>query len=237
MSGHSKWSKIKHKKADTDAKRSKVFSKHSALIALAARDGGDLDMNPKLKTEVERAKAVNMPLVNIERAIKRGSGGGEGKNLEELLIETYGPGGKAVIITAITDNKNRTLPEIKLILKKNDSSLASPGSVKWMFEEKGQIILKQGKLNDELELKIIEAGAEDIKKDDGEVIIFTVPTSLDEVRKNISDLGLEISSAELSFIPKNIKKIDELAKEKYSKLFGALEENDDVNDVYYNFEF
>ena len=238
MSGHSKWAQIKHKKAITDAKKSKIFSKLAALISIAAREkGGGASMNPKLRLAVEKARAMNMPMENIERAIKRGTGGIESGNLEELLLEAYGPGGKAILISAITDNKNRTLAEIKHILNEGGGKLASSGSVRWMFEEKGKIILENQKLNEEVELKIIEAGAEDIKVERGEIIILTKPEDLELVKQEIIKAKMEISETSLDFIPKTSEKISEEERGAYEKLFEALDEQQDVEEIYSNIEF
>jgi len=238
MSGHSKWAQIKHKKAITDAKKSKIFSKLAALISIAAREkGGGASMNPKLRLAVEKARAMNMPMENIERAIKRGTGGIESGNLEELLLEAYGPGGKAILISAITDNKNRTLAEIKHILNEGGGKLASSGSVRWMFEEKGKIILENQKLNEDMELKIIEAGAEDIKVERGEIIILTKPEDLELVKQEIIKAKMEISETSLDFISKTSEKISEEEREAYEKLFEALDDQQDVEEIYSNIEF
>jgi len=238
MSGHSKWAQIKYKKAITDAKKSKIFSKLAALITIATREkSGDPNMNPKLRLAVEKARAMNMPMGNIERAIKRGTGEIEAGNLEELLLEAYGPGGKAILISAITDNKNRTLAEIKHILNEYGGKLASSGSVRWMFEEKGKIILENKKLNEDMELKIIEAGAEDIKTDGETIMIFTQPECLELVKQKIIEVGLEISDASLDFVPKTTEKISEDEKENYEKFFEALDDQQDVEEIYSNIEF
>lgn len=238
MSGHSKWAQIKHKKAITDAKKSKIFSKLAALITIAAREkGGDASMNPKLRLAVEKARAMNMPMGNIERAIKRGTGEIEAGNLEELLLEAYGPGGKAILISAITDNKNRALAEIKHILNEYGGKFASSGSVRWMFEEKGKIILENQKLNEDTELKIIEAGAEDIKVERGEIIILTKPGDLELVKQEIIKAKMGISEINLDFIPKTSEKISEEERGAYEKLFEALDEQQDVEEIYSNIEF
>lgn len=238
MSGHSKWTQIKHKKAVTDAKRSKVFSKLAALIAVASREkGGDPGMNSKLRMTVDSARALNMPMENIERAIKRGTGELEGATLEELLLEAYGPGGKALLISAITDNKNRTLAEIKHVLSEFGGKLANTGSVKWLFEEKGEIILENQKISEALELKIIEAGTEDIKIDGNNTIVFTKPESLESVKKTLIDGGIKINEAALDFIAKNLEKASENEKSTYEKLFEALDDQQDVESLYSNIEF
>ena len=187
MSGHSKWAQIKHKKAATDAKKSVNFSKLTALITVAAREkGGDANTNPKLRMAIEKAKSFNMPADNIERAIKKGTGELEGIVIEELFIEAYGPNGKPILITAVTDSKNRTISEIKHILSKYEGKMAGSGSVQWMFEEKGQIILNNQKIDDDLELKLIEIGAEEIKEGDEEIEIITKPNDLEKMKEEIT---------------------------------------------------
>ncbi len=236
MSGHSKWSQIKHKKAITDAKRSQLFGKMANLISFAVREkGGDPALNSKLKMAIDKAKSINMPSSNIERAIKRGLGK-EGENhLEELLIEAFGPNGLAILIKAVTDNKNRTISEIKHILNKNNGKMASTGSVSWMFKEKGKIILNKEKLNEEEELKIIEIGAEDIKLEDDKVVIITNPEKLFEIKKKINELKIEILESDLIFIPDNLETLSEDKKEIYKKLFEAIDNQLDVNDIFFNF--
>lgn len=238
MSGHSKWSSIKHKKAATDAKRSQVFSKMANLISLAAKEGGvDPEMNYKLRMAIDKAKAVNMPSSNIDKAIKRGGGKEESGNLEELLMEGYGPGGKAILIKAITDNRNRTIAEVKHILSKNNGKLAEGGAVKWLFEEKGQIIIDKENLTEEEELEIIEKGVDDIKIENSEVILFTPPSESGKIKKEIESLGFSVKDFSLVFIPKNLEVISEKEVSQYEKLFNALDDNNDVGDIYYNFDF
>lgn len=235
MSGHSKWAQIKHKKAATDAKKSKVFSKLAALITIAAREkGGDPEMNPKLRMMIDKARSENMPMDNIERAIKRGTGSGEAGGLEEMFLEAYGPGGKALLIHIVTDNKNRTIAELKHILNECGGKMAGAGSVKWLFEEKGKIVLENQKLNEELELKIIGAGTEDILSDAEATVIFTRPENLDLVKQKILEAGLKISESSLEFVPKNAENISDAEKETYEKLFEALDEHQDVNEIYSN---
>jgi len=235
MSGHSKWAQIKHKKAATDAKRSKVFSKLAAVITIASREkGGNPDMNPKLRLAIDKARSMNMPTENIERAIKRGTGEIEGEGLEELFLEAYGPAGKALLIQIITDNKNRTIAEIKHILNECGGKMASAGSVRWLFEEKGKIILEKQRLTDDLELKVIEAGAEDIQTDDEKTIIFTKPENLELTKQKILEAGFVIAESSLDFVPKNAEKISPSEQETYEKLFEALDEQQDVEEVYSN---
>ncbi len=237
MSGHSKWSQIKHKKAITDAKKSQIFGKMANLISLAVKEGGeDPSTNSKLKMTIDKAKSINMPSSNIERAIKRGKGKGGENNLEELLIEAYGPYGLAILIKAITDNKNRTISEIKHILNKNNGKMAGSGSVSWMFKEKGKITLNKEKLNEEEELKIIEMGIEDIKEEDNKIVLITSPEKLFEIKNKIKELKFDISESELVFIPDNLEEISEEKKETYRKLFEIIDNHSDVNDIFFNFE-
>jgi YebC/PmpR family DNA-binding regulatory protein len=238
MSGHSKWTQIKHKKAATDAKRSKLFSKLAAFITIAAREkGGDPSMNPKLRMSIEKAKSMNMPMDNIERAVKKGAGGNDGQNFEDLLLEAYGPNGKALLITAITDNKNRTNAEIKHILNEFGGKMANSGSVRWLFEEKGQIVLENEKLSDELELKIIEAGAEDVEAEDNQIIILTKTENLESVKKALIENNLKISESTIGFFPKNLETVTDSEKATYEKLYEALDDYQDVDEVYFNFNF
>jgi YebC/PmpR family DNA-binding regulatory protein len=236
MSGHSKWSQIKHRKAITDAKKSQIFGKMANLISLAAEQGGkDPNTNSKLKMAIDKAKSINMPSSNIERAIKRGAGKGEENNLEELLIEAFGPYGLAILIKAVTDNRNRTISEIKHILNKNNGKMAGSGSVSWMFKEKGKIILNKEKLNEEEELKIIELGVEDIKEEDDKIVLITNPEKLFEIKNKIKELDIDILESELVFIPNNLEEISEEKKEIYRKLFEIIDNHPDVNDIFFNF--
>lgn len=238
MSGHSKWAQIKRKKAVTDAKRSKVFSKLAAVISIAAREkGGDPNMNPFLRMAIDKARSLNMPMDNIERAIKRGAGSAEAGGLEEIFLEAYGPGGKALLVKAITDNKNRTIAEIKHVINEHGGKMANAGSVKWLFEKMGEIILENQKLTDKLELKLIEAGAEDIQTDEEQIIILTKPENLESTKHKIAEIGLSATEANLSFIPKNPEKISEANQTAYEKLFEDLNDQQDIEEVYTTLEF
>jgi len=233
MSGHSKWAQIKHKKAATDAKKSVNFSKLTALITVAAREkGGDANTNPKLRMAIEKAKSFNMPADNIERAIKKGTGELEGIVIEELFIEAYGPNGKPILITAVTDSKNRTISEIKHILSKYEGKMAGSGSVQWMFEEKGQIILNNQKIDDDLELKLIEIGAEEIKEGDEEIEIITKPNDLEKMKEEILKSGKQIFESSVTFLPKNPEIVSETEKEHLNKLFEELDNHQDVVEIY-----
>jgi YebC/PmpR family DNA-binding regulatory protein len=235
MSGHSKWAKTHRQKAATDAKRGAIFTKLGNLITIAAREGGDdTETNFKLRLAIEKARGSNMPKDNIERAIKRGAGtGGDGVVLEEATYEAFGPENSAFIIETITDNKNRTVSDVKIALSKNGGNLAGPGSVVWQFERKGLITVNIGEKDaDELELSIIDAGAQDISTDDKEWEITTAPDELQAVEKAIKDLNLEIKDSALGYKAK-----DEITPEiesKIEKLFTALDDIDDVTNIYTN---
>jgi YebC/PmpR family DNA-binding regulatory protein len=236
MSGHSHWSSIKHKKGAEDAKRSKVFSKASRVISVAAREkGGDPEANAKLKIAVEQAKSVNMPKENIERAIKRGTGELEGEKLESFAFEALGPSGIAIIIEGITDNKNRTLGDMKQILNEHNGKLANEGSIKWMFDRKGVITInnEQKTLNkEEVELKAIEAGVEDIRWHEDFVEILTKPEELDQVKKILDEKGVISEASSIGWIAK--EEIEVANKENLEKLFEALDDNDAVQNIYSN---
>ena len=240
MSGHSKWSQIKHKKAITDAKKGKLFSKLSNQISVAARQKGrDSETNPQLKMLVEKARSFNMPSENIERAIKKGTGELEGVKMEEMTIEAYGPGGVALIIEAITDNKNRTISEIKYLLSQHSGKLAEAGSVNWLFERKGTLIINSkvsGLNQEELELLVIDCGAEDVKWQTPELLeIFTKVEDLGKIKKALEGKKVGIESSSLDWVPKNEVQIqDEKTKNALDKLFEALDENDDVSEIYSN---
>jgi len=238
MSGHSKWAQIKHKKAATDAKKSANFSKLTALITVAAREkGGDVNTNPKLRMAVEKAHSFNMPAENIERAIKKGTGELEGIIIEELFIEAYGPNGKPILITAVTDSKNRTISEIKHLLSKHEGKMAGSGSVKWMFEEKGQIILENQKIDDELELKLIGLGVEDIKENETEIEIITQPHNLEIIKEKLLKSKKQISESSITFLPKNPEIVSDEEKEHLEKLFEELDNHQDVVEIYTTITF
>lgn len=239
MSGHSKWHSIKHKKGIADAKRGKIFTKHAKLIAIAARGGEDPEMNPGLRTAIENAKADNVPNANIDKAIKKGSGQDKDATvLEEVMYEGYGPCGTAILIEVITDNRNRSLTNVKTIVAKNGGNLGAAGSVAWMFKRKGVIMAKAPSLApEEAELLAIDAGAEDLTFENGEFEIVTPDNLLMDVRDNLEKSGFVIGKAEISYLPKNPVKIDEVAKaEKVLKLLDALEDDDDVSRLHSNFD-
>lgn len=240
MSGHSHAKTVKRVKDANDAARGKVFSKLSRVISLAAKDGGDPESNSKLKQAIAEAKKFNLPKDNIEKAIKRGTGElKDGQTLEEVRYEALGPGGVAIIIEGITDNNNRSFGEIKQILQKNNAKLAQEGSLSWQFEQKGIITAINIKDKEELELKAIEAGADDIKwyknEEDKEVAeIYTPTTDLETAKNTLEAQGVEIESSSLGFMAKNEVTLEEKDKASLEKLFEELDENDTVQDIYSN---
>lgn len=240
MSGHSKWHSIKHKKGAADAKRGKVFAKHAKLITIAARDGGgDTDMNPGLRSAIDNAKAENVPNANIERALKKGTGElKDGIEISEVMYEGYGPEGIAVYIQVVTDNKNRTVASVKNALSKHGGNMGTTGSVAWMFHKKGLILVKADPgIHEDIELAAIDAGAEDIKSENDSVEIYTDPKNLHTVKSKIQEAGFNIESSEITFIPENEVKIEsENGAKKVIKLMEALEDDDDVTNVFSNFD-
>ncbi len=241
MSGHSKWANIKHKKAKADAQKGKVFTKLGREIIVAARQGGgDPNGNFRLKLAVQAAKAANMPNDNIQRAIQKGAGGAEGANFEELTYEGYGPGGVAVMINIVTDNRNRTAGEIRHLFSKHGGNMGETGCVSWMFSSKGQIILDLSKVSlseDELMLICLDAGAEDLKVADESVEVLTAPRDVETVRQALIEQGIEIDSAGISLIPENTVEVTDMDQAgKILKLMDVLEDHDDVQDVYANFD-
>jgi YebC/PmpR family DNA-binding regulatory protein len=240
MSGHSHWAGIKYKKGLADVKRSKAFSKLAREITVAAREGGgDPATNAKLRLAIERAKFINLPKENIERAIKRGVGELEEVKLESILLEAYGPGGIAIIIEGVTDNKNRALGEIKEILSQNNGKLVGEGGVQWMFERKGCITLRitnqyEYTNKEKLELAVIEAGAEDIYWHNGILDVYTKTEDLEKIKKNLEKKGIKTESATLDWVAKEMVELDEKNKEACQKLFEALDENETVQEIYSN---
>ena len=239
MSGHSKWHTIKHKKGALDAKRGKIFTKLIKEITVAARTGGtgDLDANARLRKAVTDAKAQNMPNDTIDRAIKRGTGELEGVNYEEITYEGYGVNGVAMLVETMTDNRNRTVAELRHLFSKNGGNLGEAGSVAWLFDKKGLIVVdKEAKSEDELFEIISEAGAEDLK-DEGEVFeIYTAPETYDAVDEAVKKAGIEPQASELSMIPQNYIKLEGADAKQMLKLYEAIDDNDDVQKVYANFD-
>ena len=239
MSGHSKWHTIKHKKGALDAKRGKIFTNLIKEITVAARTGGsgDVDANARLRKAVSDAKAQNMPNDTIDRAIKRGTGELEGVAYDEITYEGYGIGGVAVLVETMTDNRNRTVAEIRHIFSKNGGNLGEAGSVAWMFDKKGYIVVdKAAKSEDELFEIAIEAGADDMQ-DEGDVFeIFTSPENFEAVNEAVKKAGIEPQAAEISMIPQNYIKLEGADAKQMMKLYDALDDNDDVQKVYANFD-
>lgn len=239
MSGHSKWSTIKRKKAAADQKRGKIFTKLIKEITVAARQGGgDIDGNPRLRLAVDNAKSANMPMDNIERAIKKATGEVEGASYLELTYEGYGPNGVAILIESVTDNKNRTVAEVRHSLTKHGGSLGENGSVAWMFDRKGIItMLSQGKTEDDIMELVLDAGAEDIQEEDEYFEITAAVEDFESVRKTIVDSGLDVENASLQWIAKNTIEIGGEAAEKLMKMIDMIEDSDDVQNVYTNADF
>ena len=238
MSGHSKWAGIKHKKAKVDAQRGRVFTKIIREITVAARvGGGDPAGNPRLRTATQAAKAVNMPSDNIERAIKKGTGELEGVSYEEITYEGYGPGGVAVMVEVVTDNKNRTVGEIRKLFSKNGGSLGEVGCVGFLFEKKGYIQVDAAKVDEDQLLSIaLEARAEDLQREESVFAVTTVPKDFEKVRDAIVKSGIQPLSAEITMVPKSTVKLEGKPAEQMLRLMEEMEEHDDVQHVYANFD-
>jgi len=237
MSGHSKWATIKHKKAALDAKRGKIFTRLIKEIMIAARAGGDPDSNARLRTAITAAKAVSMPAENIKRAVQRGTGEIEGGQIEEITFEGYGPGGAAVLVAVATDNRNRTVSEIRHVFSKNGGNLGEQGSVAWMFERKSQIVVDGEKATeDQLMSLVLDAGAEDLRDEGGSWTILSPPEAHEAVLKALEAAKIPTESAEIAMVPKNLMKLEGKSASGMLKLSEALEEHDDVQNVYSNFD-
>jgi YebC/PmpR family DNA-binding regulatory protein len=240
MAGHSKWAQIKRKKASTDAKRGKVFSKLVKEVSIAARlGGGDPDGNPRLRTAVEKAKEANMPADNIKRAIQKGTGELPGTSYEETFYEGYGPGGVALLIDVLTDNKNRTVSEVRHLLSKHGGNMGEAGCVAWMFEKRGYILVDKKTMDEESLMDIIlDAGAEDLKNDPAEdnYEIITAQEEFSKVRDALVDSGVKIEMSEIAMIPQNTVALDEKSAAQMLKLMEILEDHDDIQNVYANFD-
>ena len=232
MSGPSKWATTKRAKEAKDAKRSNLFTKLSKNISVAARDGADPEANFKLRMAIDKAKALSMPRENIERAVNRGSGQGDESQIESIIYEAYGPEGAALIIEVLTDNKNRSVSNLKHALSKHNGSLGSSGSVMWMFDPKGEIILDKLSLNDEEEMRLIEAGAEDIVSDEEEVRVITSIEDLQKTKDSIQAAGFEIKSSEMIYLARD--KMSPKEPDKLINLLDALDDDDDINNIYTN---
>jgi YebC/PmpR family DNA-binding regulatory protein len=236
MSGHSKWSSIKHKKAATDAKRGKIFTKLIKEITVAARmGGGDLESNPRLRSAIAAGKSENMPKDNIERAIKKGTGELEGVNYEESIYEGYGPGGAAVLVESLTDNKNRTVADIRSIFGKNGGNLGENGCVAWMFDKKGYIVMESKSVDEEVLMEVaLDAGAEDIKEDDSNFEVITTPGDFEAVKEAIDKAAISYMDAEITMLPQTTADLSGKEAEQMVRLMEMLEDCDDVQKVYTN---
>ncbi|HCC22655.1 TPA: YebC/PmpR family DNA-binding transcriptional regulator [Candidatus Falkowbacteria bacterium] len=236
MSGHSKWANIQTRKGAQDKKRANLFSKLTKNIIIAARGGADLETNFKLRLAVDKAKESNVPKDNIERAIAKGSGAAGGDQIEEVIYEGYGPSGAAILITAATDNRNRTSSEIKHILTKFGGSLGGPNSVQWMFEHKGVIRINQSQVKDkdEFQLELIDMGADDVREEDGGLTVTMEAGQFGKLKKALEDKGVETEYAEVEWVAKDEVETTEDTKKKIESLFDALEDNDDVSNYYSN---
>jgi len=238
MSGHSKWATTKHKKAAIDSKRGRAFTKLIKEITIAARiGGGDPDGNPRLRKAISDAKGVNMPVDNIKRAVMKGTGELEGGQLEEITYEGYGPGGVAMLVDVVTDNRNRTVGEIRHVFSKNGGNMGEAGSVGWMFHKKGFIAVSSSHSDEDTLMSLaLDAGADDFKTSGDTYEIYTAPESFESVLSAIKAKGIEPESAEISMIPQNTVKVEGKAAQQVLKLFEALDEHDDVQHVYGNFD-
>lgn len=238
MSGHSKWSTIKHKKGKTDAARGKVFTKIIREITSAAKiGGGDPNGNPRLRLAIDKAKEANMPNNNIERAVAKGGGGGEGITLEEITYEGYGPGGVAILVEAMTDNKQRTVADIRNLFSKGGGNMGSAGCVSYLFSKKGSLVFENSAVDEEtLAMEAIDAGAEDIHSEESTIEIVTTPENFEKVREHLKTKGINASSAEVTMVPSTTVKVAGEDAQKIIKLVNSLEEHDDVQNVHANFD-
>src|SRR5712691_8491408 len=237
MSGHSKWATIKHKKGALDAKRGKIFTRLIKEISIAAKNGGDPDTNPRLRGAIVAAKAENMPADNIKRAIQRGTGELPGATYEEFSLEGYGPGGVAVLLDINTDNRNRTVSEIRHVFGKNGGNMAEAGAVSWMFHKKGDIVIpKSATKEDDLMGIVLDAGADDLRDDGENWEVLTDPSNYEAVLEAVKKAGLEPASASVAMIPQNYIKLEGPGAHQMIRLIEALEEHDDVQNVHSNFD-
>ncbi len=238
MAGHSKWAQIKRKKAANDVKRAKEFTKLIREITVAAREGGgDPSFNPRLRLAIDTAKAANMPNDNIDRAIERGTGDAEGYHYEEVVYEGYGPGGAALYIETLTDNANRTVSDLRYILDRNGGNLGQNGSVAWQFERKGEIYVDASRYDeDALMMAALEAGAEDMVREDDDFLVTTSPTSFHAVQDGLRESEIEWTDAQLTMVPKATLSLDEADARKLLKILDLLDDNDDVQKVHTNAE-
>jgi len=238
MAGHSKWKQIKHKKAATDAKRAQSWTKVIREITVAAKaGGGDPDGNPRLRTAIDAAKAVNMPNDNIDRAVKKGTGELEGASYEEVSYEGYGPGGTAIFIEASTDNPNRTVADVRYALSRNAGNMGSTGSVAWMFDRQGQLFIEATGLSEDRVMEAaLESGATDFVRDGDEYVVSTVPSDFHAVIDALTAAGFPVASSEIAMVPRNLVKVEGADAQKVLKLIETLEELDDVSKVFTNLD-
>jgi YebC/PmpR family DNA-binding regulatory protein len=237
MSGHSKWATIKHKKAALDAKRGKSFTRIIKEIMIAARSGGDPDGNPRLRTAILAAKAVSMPADNIKKAVMRGTGELEGGQIEEVMFEGYGPGGAAILVSVATDNRNRTVADIRHIFSKNGGNMAEQGAVAWMFERKSQVLVPSEKTSEDQIMGIVlDAGADDLRDDGDSWAVLSAPEAHEAVQKALEAAGLHPSEASIAMVPKNLVRVEGKNATAMLRLSEALEEHDDVQSVFSNFD-
>jgi len=238
MAGHSKWANIKHRKAAVDAKRGKMFTKLIRELTVASKEGGpDADSNPRLRAAINTAKGQNMPNDTIDRAIKRGSGDMDGVVYQEVFYEGYGPGGSAVYVQALTDNKNRTVAAVRSLFHKNGGNLGETGCVAWIFEMKGRMTFNSKSVTEDQLFEIaIDAGAEDVTTEDNDLVVITNTDDFENVKKVLKDSGLEYDEAEVTMVPQSNVKIDGKEAERMIRLMEALEDSDDVQNVYANFD-
>jgi YebC/PmpR family DNA-binding regulatory protein len=238
MSGHSKWATIKHKKAALDAKRGKLFTSLIKEIMIAARSGGDPDGNPRLRTAILAAKAVSMPNDNINRAIKRGTGELEGGQIEEVMFEGYGPGGAAVMVSCATDNRNRTVSEVRHLFSKNGGNMGEPNSVGWMFDRKSQVLIPKDNATEEQLMDIaLEAGADDVRAEEEHWVLLSAPEAHHAILEALEKAKIATESAEIAMVPKNLMEIDAKHAGAMMKMLDLMEEHDDVQHVYTNCDF
>ncbi|HXS98872.1 MAG TPA: YebC/PmpR family DNA-binding transcriptional regulator [Candidatus Limnocylindrales bacterium] len=237
MSGHSKWATIKHKKAALDAKRGKTFTRIIKEITIAARNGGDPDANPRLRTAILAAKAVSMPADNIKKAVMRGTGELEGGQIDEVMFEGYGPGGAAVLVNVATDNRNRTVSDIRHVFSKNGGNMGEQGSVAWMFERKSQIFIERDKATEDGLMGIVlDAGADDLRDDGDQWEVLSAPEAHDAVLKALESSNIPTVEAAIAMVPKNLVRLEGKNANAMIRLNDALEEHDDVQSVYSNFD-
>ena len=239
MSGHNKWSKIKRQKGVEDAKKGQIYTKLTREIIMAAREGGgDSESNFKLRLAIQKAREASMPKDNVERAIERGTGGAEGAVLQEIMLEGYGPSGTAILVQTLSDNRNRTVQEVRNIFTRQGGTMGSAGCVAWMFDSKGIISIDaSGKDTDDITLQAIDAGADDVRVEDGTIDVYTKPNELEIVKKGLEQKKIMASTAELLMIPKTTVEVEEKAAIQTLKLLDKLEELDDVQKVYSNVDF